>query len=68
MSRWKAPMPPEKPADGKAHFVFAMLGGGQRVELFGQLPMADVVKALHGLMEAQNATKRAAHPATKEKT
>ncbi len=56
MSAWKAPLPKPEPDEGKAHFIFAMKGGGWRIELFGQLPLADVAQALQGLIEAQNAT------------
>lgn len=53
MSSWKAPLPNTAPDAGKAHFLFALKGGGQRVELQGQLPLADVARALADLIQAQ---------------
>jgi hypothetical protein len=58
MTIWKIGMPHATPDEGCAHFAFAMKkGDGQRVELFGQLPIADVTNALQGLIEAQNLRK-----------
>lgn len=49
-------MPPAKPDEGKAHFIFAMKGAGQRIELCGQLPIEVVVKVLNDLIAAHNET------------
>lgn len=61
MSSWKVPLPAAAPDAGNAHFVFALKGCGQRVELKGQLPMADVALALATLVQAQ--AKKSGHSA-----
>ena len=61
MSSWKVPLPAAAPDAGNAHFVLALRGCGQRVELKGQLPMADVALALAALVQAQ--AKKSGHSA-----